>query len=399
MPLGTVGGGEGARRVAARRRIPPRRHVLQVQSRRNEGRRAAASSRNRGRRRARASRDDRRTRRLRRAHAEHHRGGGRDGEAQLDDRQADRRRARHHRRFPLRRRDARQHSTAAVPAQLSGHPRRQRSSAHPDADRHGAIQPDRVRARPRRATEFSLCHPRERRPRKRDVRVGRSCRSSRGGPIAAWIPRTISTSCWPSTSPGASSAGSRAASKRRSSASLSSPKFLFRIERDPPSAAPGSVYPLPDVELASRLSFFLWSSIPDDELLDLAHDGKLATPQMLKAQVARMLADPKASALVDNFAGTVALPQESRQLSAEFLGLPELRRQPAPGLQEGDRALLRQHREGRPQRRRPDDRELHVPERARRAGTTASRASTGLSSAASSSRTKRVGDCSARAAC
>jgi hypothetical protein len=84
---------------------------------------------------------------------------------------------------------------------------------------------------------------------------------------------------------------------------LSSPKFLFRIERDPPSAAPGSAYRLPDLELASRLSFFLWSSIPDDELLDLAHDGKLATSTVLKEQVARMLADPKAQALVDNFAG------------------------------------------------------------------------------------------------
>jgi Protein of unknown function (DUF1592)/Protein of unknown function (DUF1588)/Protein of unknown function (DUF1587)/Protein of unknown function (DUF1585)/Protein of unknown function (DUF1595)/Planctomycete cytochrome C len=84
---------------------------------------------------------------------------------------------------------------------------------------------------------------------------------------------------------------------------LSSPKFLFRIERDPPAAAPGATYPLPDVELASRLSFFLWSSIPDDELLDLAHDGKLANPKALKAQVVRMLADPKAHALVDNFAG------------------------------------------------------------------------------------------------
>jgi hypothetical protein len=84
---------------------------------------------------------------------------------------------------------------------------------------------------------------------------------------------------------------------------LSSPKFLFRIERDPPAAAPGSVYPLPDLELASRLSFFLWSSIPDDELLDRAHDGKLAAPKALQAQVARMLADPKARALVDNFAG------------------------------------------------------------------------------------------------
>jgi hypothetical protein len=84
---------------------------------------------------------------------------------------------------------------------------------------------------------------------------------------------------------------------------LSSPRFLFRIERDPRSAPPGSVYPLPDRELASRLSYFLWSSIPDDELLALAEDGRLTTPNVFAAQVARMLADPKARALVDNFAG------------------------------------------------------------------------------------------------
>jgi len=83
---------------------------------------------------------------------------------------------------------------------------------------------------------------------------------------------------------------------------LSSPKFLFRIERPPASVARGSVYPLPDLELASRLAFFLWSSIPDDELLALAHDGTLANPIVLEEQVRRMLADAKAHALVDNFA-------------------------------------------------------------------------------------------------
>jgi hypothetical protein len=83
---------------------------------------------------------------------------------------------------------------------------------------------------------------------------------------------------------------------------LSSPKFLFRVERVPETAKPGFAYALPDVELASRLSFFLWSSVPDDELLDLANSGKLAKPDVFKAQVARMLADPKARALVDNFA-------------------------------------------------------------------------------------------------
>jgi hypothetical protein len=83
---------------------------------------------------------------------------------------------------------------------------------------------------------------------------------------------------------------------------LSSPKFLFRIERSPASVEPGAAYPLGDVELASRLSFFLWSSIPDDELLALARAGKLADAKVYEAQVARMLADPKAAALVDNFA-------------------------------------------------------------------------------------------------
>ena len=84
---------------------------------------------------------------------------------------------------------------------------------------------------------------------------------------------------------------------------LSSPKFLFRIERAPQSVEPGAAYPLTDLELASRLSFFLWSSIPDDELLVLASAGRLAEPKVYEAQVARMLADPKAAALVDNFAG------------------------------------------------------------------------------------------------
>ena len=84
---------------------------------------------------------------------------------------------------------------------------------------------------------------------------------------------------------------------------LIDPEFLFRIERDPPGAAPGAPYPLTDLELASRLSFFLWSSIPDGELLDLAERGRLSDPGVLEGQVRRMLADARASALVDNFAG------------------------------------------------------------------------------------------------
>jgi hypothetical protein len=86
------------------------------------------------------------------------------------------------------------------------------------------------------------------------------------------------------------------------SAILVSPEFLFRIERDPPGVAPGSAYPVSDVALASRLSFFLWSSIPDDELLNLAIAGKLRDPEVLKRQTARMLADSRARSLVTNFA-------------------------------------------------------------------------------------------------
>jgi hypothetical protein len=83
---------------------------------------------------------------------------------------------------------------------------------------------------------------------------------------------------------------------------LASTEFLFRIERSP-SAAPGTAYRVNDVELASRLSFFLWSSVPDEELLTVAIAGRLRQPEVLDRQIRRMLADPKADALVTNFAG------------------------------------------------------------------------------------------------
>ncbi len=83
---------------------------------------------------------------------------------------------------------------------------------------------------------------------------------------------------------------------------LVSPEFLFRVERDPPGVAPNTAYPISDVELASRLSFFLWSSIPDDELLDAAIRGELRRPGVLEQQVQRMLADRRSVALVSNFA-------------------------------------------------------------------------------------------------
>ncbi len=84
---------------------------------------------------------------------------------------------------------------------------------------------------------------------------------------------------------------------------LVSPGFLFRVERDPANVAADSAYRISDVELASRLSFFLWSSIPDEQLLQLAEQGRLRDPAVLEQQVRRMLADARSKALVDNFAG------------------------------------------------------------------------------------------------
>ena len=84
---------------------------------------------------------------------------------------------------------------------------------------------------------------------------------------------------------------------------LVSPEFLFRVERDPGSVPPDTVYRISDLELASRLSFFLWSSIPDDQLLDLAERGRLRNPTVLAGQVRRMVADERFDAFVRNFAG------------------------------------------------------------------------------------------------
>src|SRR2546427_8906898 len=80
-------------------------------------------------------------------------------------------------------------------------------------------------------------------------------------------------------------------------------EFIFRIERDPEILAPNRPYRINDTELASRLSFFLWSSIPDDELLDLAAQGKLHEPAVLERQVRRMLAADRPHAAVTTLGG------------------------------------------------------------------------------------------------
>jgi hypothetical protein len=104
---------------------------------------------------------------------------------------------------------------------------------------------------------------------------------------------------------------------------LVDPQFLFRFEREPAQVVAGAAYKVSDLELASRLSFFLWSSIPDEPLLDVAAAGRLSTPAVLEQQVRRMLADPRADALVANFASQWLLLRElqnARPDSPDFDG-------------------------------------------------------------------------------
>jgi mono/diheme cytochrome c family protein len=103
---------------------------------------------------------------------------------------------------------------------------------------------------------------------------------------------------------------------------LASPKFLYRAEPSAAAQAPGSVARIADLELASRLSFFLWSSIPDDELLGLAEQGKLKDPKIFEAQVRRMLADDKAKSLVSNFAFEWLRVREIQQFDPDAIVYP-----------------------------------------------------------------------------
>ncbi|MEP7305256.1 MAG: DUF1592 domain-containing protein [Acidobacteriota bacterium] len=104
---------------------------------------------------------------------------------------------------------------------------------------------------------------------------------------------------------------------------LASPKFVFRAEQEPANAASGAVYRVSDTELASRLSFFLWSSIPDDELLDAAKHGTLGTPVVLERQVRRMLADSRADALVTNFSGQWLQLRNLRNIQPDSESFPD----------------------------------------------------------------------------
>ncbi|OFW34336.1 MAG: hypothetical protein A3J28_13905 [Acidobacteria bacterium RIFCSPLOWO2_12_FULL_60_22] len=104
---------------------------------------------------------------------------------------------------------------------------------------------------------------------------------------------------------------------------LVGPQFLFRIEWDPANLPPGAAYRLSDRELASRLSFFLWSSLPDDELLNLAERGKLRDREVLKQQVQRMLRDPRSKELVRNFTGQWLQLRRVQNLSPDIVEFPD----------------------------------------------------------------------------
>ena len=104
---------------------------------------------------------------------------------------------------------------------------------------------------------------------------------------------------------------------------LIAPDFLFRVERDPVDVELATAYALSDLEMASRLSYFLWSSGPDDELLDLAEQGRLNDPAVLEAQARRMLADPRSKELVRNFAGQWLYLRNLRGVVPDALAFPE----------------------------------------------------------------------------
>jgi mono/diheme cytochrome c family protein len=104
---------------------------------------------------------------------------------------------------------------------------------------------------------------------------------------------------------------------------LISPDFLFRVERDPGTIEPGTNYKLSDLELASRLSFFLWSSIPDSELLEAAENGLLQNPQILEQQSRRMLSDSRSRSLVHNFAAQWLYLRNLPSLVPDAVAFPE----------------------------------------------------------------------------
>ena len=137
---------------------------------------------------------------------------------------------------------------------------------------------------------------------------------------------------------------------------------MFRIEQT--AARRTALYRLTDVDLASRLSFFLWGTLPDEELLKAATDGTLRNPAVFDKQVKRMLADPRSRALSTRFASQWLRLQDVDKVRPDGLLFPHWDASLIRGVRPRNRALLRQHRPREPQRARSDQRRLHVRERA-----------------------------------
>ena len=143
---------------------------------------------------------------------------------------------------------------------------------------------------------------------------------------------------------------------------LVSPEFLYRSIRGPKGAAPNTEFALTDLELASRLSFFLWNTGPDEELLTLAAANGLTKPGVLEKQVKRMLADPKASSLVTSFAMKWLNLTDLDQVNPDPELFPGFNDQLRQRFFDGSGSFHRQHLFGRPERRGSPDRRPHVPE-------------------------------------
>ena len=145
---------------------------------------------------------------------------------------------------------------------------------------------------------------------------------------------------------------------------LASPKFVLRVERDPATVSAGTAYRISDVELATRLSFFLWSSIPDDQLLTLATRDQLRNPQVLEQQVRRMLRDPRATALVDNFAGQWLQLRNLQRATPDNDLFPEFDDNLRQSFRREVELLFGSHHARGPQRARSADGRLHLRRRA-----------------------------------
>ena len=181
---------------------------------------------------------------------------------------------------------------------------------------------------------------------------------------AAGRPRATCRRCSVSTGRAGAQTASTPASSEGSSASWPLRASCSASSASPQRLAPGSAYRLSDLDLASRLSFFLWSSIPDDELLRGGGRGKLKDPAVLEQQVRRMLRDPRSNALVDNFASRWLELSKLAGVVPDTELYPEFDENLREAMEQETQLFVAQPAAGRPQRRRAADRRLLVRERA-----------------------------------